>query len=105
MPTLKVVTPKGETRDIEARNGHSIMEAIRDAGIAEMLAICGGCCACATCHVYVDPAFADQMPEITEAEDDLLDSSDHRTPQSRLSCQLPVSDALDGMTVELAPED
>jgi 2Fe-2S ferredoxin len=81
------------------------MEAIRDAGIDELLALCGGCCSCATCHVFVDPDFADLLPTMTEDENDLLDSSDHRTAASRLSCQIPLSAALDGLAVRIAPED
>lgn len=81
------------------------MEAIRDAGIDELLALCGGCCSCATCHVHVDPAFADRLPPMSEDESDLLDSSDHRRETSRLSCQVPLTDALAGLRVTIAPED
>jgi 2Fe-2S ferredoxin len=56
----------------------TLMEAIREAGNDELLALCGGCCSCATCHVHVDPAFADRLPPIGADENDLLDSSDHR---------------------------
>ena len=58
-----------------------------------------------TCHVHIDPAFADKLPAISEDEDDLLDSSDHRDGNSRLSCQLPVTDALDGLRVTIAEAD
>ncbi|MGE4429691.1 MAG: 2Fe-2S iron-sulfur cluster-binding protein [Sphingobium sp.] len=105
MPKLTVTTREGETRDIEAENGHSVMEAIRNAGIDELLAICGGCCSCATCHVYVAPDLSGNLPEVSETEDDLLDSSDHRKDGSRLSCQIIMSDELDGLRVEIAPED
>jgi 2Fe-2S ferredoxin len=64
------------------------MEAIRAAGIDELLAMCGGCCSCATCHVYVDPGFMALLPEISGDENALLDSSTHRHDNSRLSCQL-----------------
>jgi 2Fe-2S ferredoxin len=105
MPNLIVVTREGEESTIAGQDGLSVMEVIRDAGIDELLALCGGCCSCATCHVYVDPAFADAIPAMSEDENDLLDSSDHRTAQSRLSCQVPFSAALDGMKVTIAPED
>ena len=65
------------------------MEVIRDAGIDELLALCGGCCSCATCHVHVDPDFAARLPPMSEDENDLLDSSDDRDETSRLSCQIP----------------
>ena len=105
MPKLIVVNRDGEETEVQADNGLTVMEVIRDNGFDELLALCGGCCSCATCHVHIDPAFADKLPEITEDEDDLLDSSDHRNDTSRLSCQLPVTDALDGMKVRIAEED
>ncbi len=105
MPTITVIARNGEARDVEAQNGLSLMEVIRDNGFDELLALCGGCCSCATCHVYVDAAFADKVPAMSEDENDLLDSTDSRNEQSRLSCQIPVSDALDGLTVTIAPED
>jgi len=105
MPKLVVVNRAGEEKEIEAANGVSVMEAIRDAGFDELLALCGGCCSCATCHVYVDPAFADAVEKLSEDENDLLDSTDHRTEQSRLSCQIHLSDAVSGLKVTIAPED
>lgn len=105
MPKLIVVTREGEEREIMGEAGLSVMEVIRDAGIDELLALCGGCCSCATCHVHVDPEFADKLPAMGPDEDDLLDSSDERTATSRLSCQLPMTDALDGLRVTIAGED
>ena len=105
MPKLIVTTRSGETREVEAAAGLSVMEAIRDNGFDELLALCGGCCSCATCHVHVDPTFADLLPALTADEDDLLDSSDDRDATSRLSCQLPFTDALDGLRVRIAEED
>ena len=81
------------------------MEIIRDSGIDELLSLCGGCCSCATCHVMIDPGFSDILPPMTADEDDLLDSSDHRTVHSRLSCQIAWSDELDGIAIQIAPED
>jgi len=105
MPKLVVVNRAGEETTVEADEGLSVMEAIRDNGFDELLALCGGCCSCATCHVHVDPAFADKLPEMTEDENDLLDSSDHRDENSRLSCQLPLTPELDGLRVTIAEED
>jgi len=105
MTKLVVVDRAGSEREIDVANGISVMEAIRDNGFDELLALCGGCCSCATCHVYVDPAFSGKLPAISEDENDLLDSSDHRNDSSRLSCQLHVSDAVDGLRVTIAPED
>jgi len=82
-----------------------VREAIRDNGFDELLALCGGCCSCATCHVHVDPAFKDKLPPMSEDEDDLLESSDHRVETSRLSCQIEFTAELDGLKVKIAPED
>lgn len=105
MPKLIVVNRAGEETTVEADAGLSVMEAIRDNGFDEMLALCGGCCSCATCHVHVDPAFADKLPAMSEDENDLLDSSDHRDATSRLSCQLTLTAELDGLKVRIAEED
>ena len=105
MPQLTVVTREGSEQSFEAQNGYSVMEAIREHGIDELLALCGGCCSCATCHVYVDDAFFDRLPPMKGDENDLLDSSEHRQANSRLSCQIPIGPALDGLRVTIAPED
>ena len=105
MPKLIVVNRDGAEQTVEGDKGLSVMEVIRDHGFDELLALCGGCCSFATCHVYVDPAFADALPAMSEDENDLLDSSDHRNETSRLSCQVVLSDALDGLRVTIAPED
>jgi 2Fe-2S ferredoxin len=105
MPILIVTTREGETRNLDARSGISIMENIREAGIDELTAICGGCLSCATCHVTLEPADYARLPKMDEVENDLLDSSDNRTPLSRLSCQVTMTDALDGVHVTIAVED
>jgi 2Fe-2S ferredoxin len=105
MPKLIIVNRAGEETTIEGDTGLSVMEAIRDAGIDELLALCGGCCSCATCHVKVDPIWKDKLPAMSEDENDLLESSDHRDENSRLSCQISLNDDLDGLKVEIAPED
>lgn len=105
MATVTVISRDGTTKDVEAENGLSLMEVIRDNGFDELLALCGGCCSCATCHVHIDPAFVDKLPKMGEDENDLLDSTDHRDKNSRLSCQIPVSDDLDGLVVTIAAED
>lgn len=105
MPRLIVTDRAGNEHEIEARAGWSVMEAIRDAGMDELLALCGGCCSCATCHVQIDEAWTDIVGGPNGDEDDLLDSSDHRSAASRLSCQVEMTDALDGLRVIIAPED
>ena len=105
MPKLQVTTREGGDEVIEAEEGLSVMGAIRRHGMDELLALCSGCCSCATCHVYVDPLFLDRLPAMSDDENDLLESSAHRRAASRLSCQLPLTPALDGLRVTIAPED
>ncbi len=105
MPQLIVTTREGQTHTVEAGAGLSIMEFIRDAGLDELLALCGGVCSCATCHVHVDPAFAAALPPMSDDENDLLDSSSHRNETSRLSCQVRMTDKLSGLRVKIAAED
>ena len=104
MPKLIVTSRAGEQSAVEAEAGLSLMEIIRGAGFDEQFALCGGGCSCATCHVYVDLAFADRLPAMAEDESDLLDSSDDRQVNSRLSCQILFESALDGLGVGIAPE-
>ncbi|WP_428374259.1 2Fe-2S iron-sulfur cluster-binding protein [Lichenicoccus sp.] len=104
MPTLLVTTREGTQTVLDGEAGLSVMEIIRDNGVGELLALCGGCCSCATCHVYVDAAFADVVRAMSEDENDLLDGSSQRTDRSRLSCQLPFGDGLAGLAVTIAPE-
>lgn len=105
MPQLIVVTRDGEERTVEGEVGLSVMEVIRDNGFDELLALCGGCCSCATCHVHVDPEFAGKLAPMSENENDLLDSSMDRDETSRLSCQIQFTSALDGLRVKIAAED
>lgn len=105
MPQLKVVDRSGEESSVEGDAGLSVMEIIRDNGFDELLALCGGCCSCATCHVYVDDEWASVLPPMSDDENDLLDGSDRRRATSRLSCQIPFSQVLDGLRVTIAPED
>ena len=105
MPRLTIIDRAGQTREVKGRAGWSVMENIREHGFDELLALCGGCLSCATCHVHVDPEFAAKLPPMSEDENDLLDSAADRDDRSRLSCQIPFSDALDGMRVTIAEED
>ena len=105
MTDITATTREGVRHQIDAKPGWSVMDAIRGAGIDELLALCGGNCSCATCHVYVDEAFLSRLPTMSSEEDDLLDSSEHRTERSRLSCQIKIDDSLSGLAVQIAPED
>ncbi|KQN80581.1 2Fe-2S iron-sulfur cluster-binding protein [Sphingomonas sp. Leaf62] len=105
MPKLTVVTRAGEERTVDGEAGLSVMEVLKMNGFDELLALCGGGCSCATCHVYVDPAYLDRLPPMGADEDDLLDAVDDRRDTSRLSCQVRFEAGLDGMRVEIADED
>lgn len=105
MPILNVIDRQGTAHAFAATPGYSVMETIREGGLDELLALCGGCCSCATCHVFVDATWSDAVGAPGEDEGDLLESSSHRAPTSRLSCQIEMSAALDGLTVTIAPED
>jgi ferredoxin, 2Fe-2S len=105
MPRMTVIARSGEEHSLEASGNGTVMEAIRDRGISDLLAICGGCCSCATCHVHVDPAFAAKLPAMSEDEISLLEGLQHRRETSRLSCQIRVADTVDGLKVTIAPEE
>ena len=105
MPKITIIQRDGSALTVEGQTGYSVMEVIRESGVDELLALCGGCCSCATCHVFVDPDFSDRLPLMSEDENDLLESSSARADQSRLSCQLVFGPDLDGLTVTVAPED
>ena len=105
MPQLTIVSRDGTEKTVEGRVGWSVMENIRDNGFDELLALCGGCCSCATCHVHVDPEWSASVGPPNRDEDDLLDTSDHRVDTSRLSCQIEFRPELDGLRVQIAPED
>lgn len=100
-----VTRSDGTTTTISGRERQSLMEALRDAGIEEVLALCGGCCACATCHVHVADEFLGLLPPMDTPESELLEGSPKRKPASRLSCQILLHEALDGIAVTVAPED
>lgn len=101
---LTVTTMKGETQELEALEGWRAMEVIRDYGLP-IKAECGGCCACGTCHVYVDEADLGRLQPKSDEEQDMMDDNlgPAQKPNSRLSCQIIMNDDLDGLHVTLAP--
>ncbi|TAL00019.1 MAG: ferredoxin [Rhodospirillaceae bacterium] len=105
MPKLIVVSRTGIESTVEGEVGLSVMEVIRQNGFDELLAVCGGCCSCASCHVVMDAAQMEKLPAMSKDEDELLDSSSNREANSRLSCQLIFNDLLDGLRVTIAKED
>lgn len=105
MTVISYVCPDGSVASLAASAGSSVMETAVREGVPGIIAECGGAGACATCHVYVDPAFTDIVGPPTDLEDDLLDgTSAPRLATSRLSCQIEVREELDGLIVQIAPE-
>lgn len=104
MLLLRVVDREGNQHEVNAQPSGSLMEALRDLEYG-VLAICGGSCACATCHVYVANDWLDRLPPQQGDERELIDNLDHRQDTSRLSCQIHLTDALDGLSVTLAPDE
>jgi 2Fe-2S ferredoxin len=100
---LVVTDRNGKVHELQGRDDWSAMEVIRDANLP-LAAECGGACACATCHVYVDEAWTDKLPPAEKQEIEMLDFGVAVQENSRLSCQIKMSGALDGLQVTLAPE-
>jgi len=105
MPKITFVGSDGRAAEIDAKSGHSLMEVAVDNNIAGMVAECGGACACATCHAYIDDGWLGKMPAMDDMEDAMLDSAMDRRANSRLSCQIEVSDELDGLVVTIADNE
>ena len=103
MGTIFVKDREGNSHKLSAEAGFTIMEIIRDAGL-EIEAACGGCCACATCHVYVDEIWLKKLKTKNEDEDSMLDQAFYVENTSRLSCQLEFDEIINGIELTLAPE-
>jgi 2Fe-2S ferredoxin len=103
MPTLTFIQPDGSRRDVEAQVGYSVMEAATLNNIPGIEAECGGACSCATCHVQIEPEWLDKLPEMDPMEDAMLGAANDRQPNSRLSCQIQITEELDGLTMKVVP--
>ena len=103
MGTIYVKDREGDIHKLCANAGSTIMEVIRDAGL-DIEAMCGGCCACATCHVYVDEVWLKKLEIIEEDEDSMLDQAFDVKKSSRLSCQLEFEEKINGIKLTLAPQ-
>jgi ferredoxin, 2Fe-2S len=101
MPKITFIQPDGTEQVVEAQSGMTVMEAAKKNDVEGIEAECGGACACATCHVYVDEAWREAVGGPSEMEEDMLDFAFDVRPVSRLSCQIKVSDALDGLVVRV----
>jgi 2Fe-2S ferredoxin len=105
MPKIIFVTGDGAQHEIAVENGYSVMEAAINNDIDGIVAECGGACACATCHSYVDDAWPDKLPPMDDMEDSMLDAAYERKNNSRLTCQIEVTDELDGLVIHVADNE
>ncbi len=103
MGTVYATDRDGTEHALAAKAGLTLMEILRDAGLP-VEAICGGQCICSTCHVYVDPEWAERLKPRATDEQVMVEDSGHFEQNSRLACQVAYSDALDGIRLTLAPE-
>jgi 2Fe-2S ferredoxin len=101
MATVTYITHDGETHKVEAEPGTTVMEAAVRAMVPGIEAECGGACACATCHVYVDEAWRGKVGGPSPMEEDMLDFAYDVAESSRLSCQIKVTEELDGLVVRV----
>jgi 2Fe-2S ferredoxin len=98
--TVIYITASGDKREVAVPIGSSVMEGAVNNGVPGIVAECGGACMCATCHVFVEQTFLDRLEPIAEDEEEMLNNTFvKRQPNSRLSCQIPVTEALEGLTV------
>lgn len=105
MPKVTYVTSDGERHDVVVENGYSVMEGAINNNIDGIVAECGGACACATCHSYIDEAWLGKLPPMEDMEDSMLDAAFDRRDNSRLTCQIEMSDELDGLVVYVAENE
>lgn len=101
MPTVTYIQANGESHEVELEVGTSLMQGAVDNMIDGILAECGGCCSCATCHCYIEESWQNKVDPASDMETDLLDCVTDPKDTSRLSCQIKVTDALDGLIVHL----
>ena len=105
MPKVIYITPDETRHEVEVETGYSIMEGAINNNIEGIVAECGGACACATCHSYVDAAWTDKIPAMDDMEDSMLDAAFERKENSRLTCQIEMSDELDGIVIHVADNE
>jgi 2Fe-2S ferredoxin len=103
MAKIIFIQPDGAEQIVDIPDGWSVMEGAVRAGVIGIDADCGGACACATCHVQVEPEWAAKLPLKSEMEETMLDFAIQPKPNSRLSCQLRVTSEMDGLTVRVPP--
>jgi 2Fe-2S ferredoxin len=105
MPKIIYQTRDGSRHEVEVETGYSVMEGAINNNIEGIVAECGGACACATCHSYIDEAWVEKLVAMDDMEDSMLDAAFERKTNSRLTCQIEVSDELDGLVVHVAENE
>ena len=105
MPRIFFRDANGTRYEVDSASGNTVMEAAVDNNIPGIMAECGGACACATCHAYVDTQWLAKLPAMEDMEDAMLDSALDRRPNSRLTCQIEITDELDGLEVQVADNE
>lgn len=105
MPKITYIDVDGKAFETNVASGLSLMEGAINAGVPGVLAICGGSCACSTCHAYIDDAWTAVVGGPNDIEDATLDLANERKPSSRLTCQVQITDAMDGLIVHVAKND
>ncbi len=105
MPKIVYITLDGERHEVEVECGYTVMEGAVNNNIDGIVAECGGACACATCHSYIDEAWMSKIGAMDDMEDSMLDAAFERKDNSRLTCQIEVTDALDGLVVHVAENE
>lgn len=103
MPRIVYIEPTGARVEVDVEEGYSVMEGAIMNGVEGIEAECGGACSCATCHCYVQGDWGDKLPKMDDIEDSMLDAAVERRPDSRLTCQIEVTDELDGLVLKVAP--
>lgn len=104
MAKVNYIQPDGVSIELEVPAGRSLMEVAVQNDVVGIDGECGGACMCATCHVYVDEAYSAKLPKTDELEDEMLDStSSERKANSRLCCQINMSEELDGISIQIPP--
>ncbi|MBX2847644.1 MAG: 2Fe-2S iron-sulfur cluster binding domain-containing protein [Acidiferrobacterales bacterium] len=106
MPNISITDTQGQTRIVDVQSGLSLMETLRDLGYEEILAMCGGCCSCATCHVYIDDSKCETLTPMEEDEQMIVEMTDnYNSESSRLSCQIELGDGHKGLQVTIVETD
>ena len=105
MPKVIYITRDQQSHEVDVPNGYTVMEGAINNNIEGIVAECGGACACATCHSYVDESWLSRVPPMDDMEDSMLDAAYERKPNSRLTCQIEMTSELDGLVIHVADNE